>query len=241
MLRGCFAFVACLFLLCLAVRAEEIRLQDGTKISGKITAVNGDTFQVKTEYGDIQVPRGKIVSIAFPENQAKGDVPAGEKPRRVIDETLDGTTYTNRTEGFRVRVPEGWVLASEMRDQTPDIVAALQSPDQAYFFLVTPERFLGNMDTYKVFIETHYQATFKDYETISESKIQLDGRDGLRLIWHGKNTAAHDAPVKALIYVLPYKDRIVRLSFLTLEPLFDQGLPTFEKIAASYQSMPPSN
>jgi hypothetical protein len=44
-------------------------------------------------------------------------------------------------------------------------------------------------------------------------------------------------PLKALIYLLPYENRMVRLTFLTVEPVFDEGLPIFEKIAASYQTL----
>ena len=51
----------------LPARAEEIQLKDGTKVTGKLVSINGDSFQVKTAYGDIQVPRAQILSIEFPE------------------------------------------------------------------------------------------------------------------------------------------------------------------------------
>ena len=60
-----------LFLVVAAVCAEEIQLKDGTKITGRILGVNGDVFQVKTSYGEINVPRSDIISINFPENQPK--------------------------------------------------------------------------------------------------------------------------------------------------------------------------
>ena len=117
-------------------------------------------------------------------------------------------------------------------------MAALKSPDEIYFFLVTPEKYLGTPATYKVLVETQYQSGFKDYEKMSESQIQLDGRSGMRIIWRGKNIAANNTPMKSLVYILPYDNRMVRITFLTLEPLFEEGLPIFEKIVASYQTTP---
>ena len=224
------------WLFCATLRAEEIQLKDGTKITGKRIAITGDTFQVKTAYGDIQVPRAEVVSITFPENQAKKDS-ARSKPRPPVDESLNGTTYKNRTANFQLTVPQGWVLALELVAQSPDIVAGLKSPDEIYFVLVTPEKFSGTLSAYEGLVETQYQINFKDYKKLSENPIQMDGRAGIRLIWHGKNTGANDAPPKALIYLLPYENRMVRLTFLTVEPVFDEGLPIFEKIAASYQTL----
>ena len=42
--------------------------------------------------------------------------------------------------------------------------------------------------------------------------------------------------MKFLVYIVPYDGRIVRLTFFTLEPLFDDGTAVFEKMAASYRS-----
>jgi hypothetical protein len=83
--------------LCVQLVAEEIQLKDGSKITGKLTGVNGDAFQVKTAYGEIQVPRSEVVTINFPENlPAKAD---GAPPEQV-DEALEGLQYVNRTAGF---------------------------------------------------------------------------------------------------------------------------------------------
>jgi hypothetical protein len=39
------------------------------------------------------------------------------------------------------------------------------------------------------------------------------------------------------VYFVPYDGRMVRLTFITLEPLFEESLPIFEKIALSYHSL----
>ena len=55
MQKTLWAWIATVALACVPVRAEEIQLKDGTKVTGKLTGITNDTFQVKTAYGDIQV------------------------------------------------------------------------------------------------------------------------------------------------------------------------------------------
>ncbi|MGB7282990.1 MAG: hypothetical protein WBE13_12075 [Candidatus Acidiferrum sp.] len=229
-------------LLCsLAMRAEEIHLKDGTKINGKIIAVDGDTFQIKTAYGNIQVPRQQIVSISFPENQPPdSDSRSAAAAPPPIDESLDGASYSNKTENLQMTFPSGWGLAPEMRKQSKDIAAALESADQTLFFLMTPEKFAGTISTYEVLVETQFQMKFKDYAKLSEADVELDGRKGIKLIWHAKNPQANDSPLKGIVYIIPYDGRMVRLTFLTLEPLFDEALPIFEKTASSYRTANPT-
>ncbi len=211
--------------------AEEIQLKDGSKITGKITGVDGNTFQVKTAYGEIKVPRTEIVTIQFPENSTKKSDAAGDSSP--VSESLDGTLYSNRTAHFQVTVPAGWVLAPELRQK--DVIAALKAPDQAHFLMVTPESYTGDLSTYRVLAETQYQSNFRDYQKLSESEAKLDGRTGLRMVWKGKPRDS-DIHGQFLVYIIPYEDRMVRLSFYTLEQLFEDAVPMFEKIAASYHS-----
>jgi len=235
-----FALALSLAFLWISARAEEIQLKDGSKVTGKIIVTTDDAFQIKTAYGNIQVPRSEIVSINFPENQQKAKSEGGaENEATPVEESLQGTTYTNKTAKFQVTVPPGWSTSDTLRANSKDIIAALQSQDQTLFLFVTPEVFSGTLNTYRVLAETQYQTRFKDYEKLSENETQLDGKAGIRLIWHGKNASANDAPLKSVVYIIPYGGRMVRLSFLTLEPLFDTALPVFEKIDASYRSLTP--
>jgi len=219
------------FLLAPQPRAEDIQLKDGSKITGKIVAVSGDTFQVKTNYGDINVPRSEVVSITFPENAPKNA--AGDAaPLPAIDEDLKGGVYTNRTAGFQLKVPSGWKIAHDLRT-SKDVAAALDSGDETLFFMDTPEKFSGTLATYKVLAETQYQKAFSGYVNDGETETQVDGRKGIRLIWHG-TSKANNADLKFLVYIVPYDGRMVRLSFFTLPGLFNDGVPVFETIAASY-------
>jgi hypothetical protein len=230
-LRCCLPILA--VLLSFPLKAEVIELKNGNKITGKLTAINGDTFQVKTEYGEMQVPRSDVVSITFPENQPKKDQATAQSPS--IDESLDGTTYVNRSYHFQANVPQGWKVSPEIRRQAPAAVAALASGDQALFFMVTEEPFTGNLNTYKVMAESQFMTNFLEYEKLSESAVTLDGKTGTQIIFHGK-PKNNPVMLKFLVDILPYDGRMARLTFTTIEPLFNDGLPAFNKIAASYRS-----
>ena len=239
MSRFSLTLVAALLFCGAVLRAEEIQLKDGSKLSGKVIAVTDDSFRIKTSYGEVRVERTQIVSINFPENQLNGKSEDDSGPGPMaVDESLEGTSYTNRTAKFQLTVPKGWMTSETMRNQSKDIAAALVSPDQSLFLLVTPEKFSGTMDTYRVLVQTQAQLKFKDYEKLGETETQIDGKAATRIIWHGKNPSANDTPLKAAVYIVPYDGRVVRLTFLTIEGLFDTNLPTFEKIAASYRTTP---
>ena len=215
-------------------QAEEIQLKDGSKITGKLVGVDGDSFQVKTNYGDINVPRSEVVSINFPENAPK-NAASDSATVTPVDEELKGNTYTNRTAAFRIAVPSGWKIAPDLRT-SKDVIAALDSSDDTLFFMVTPERFSGPLATYKVLVETQYQKAFSNYVNDGETEAELDGRKGIKISWHG-TSKANGADLKFLVYLVPYEGRMMRLSFFTLPPLFGDGVPVFEKIAASYHTI----
>jgi hypothetical protein len=143
-----------------SIWAEDIQLKNGTKITGKLTGISGDNFQVQTAYGDMKVPRSDVLTITFPENQTSKSNEKADDALAQVDESLEGTTYLNRTSNFAATVPEGWVLSPDLR-KANDIVAALKSADATLFFLVTQETYAGKLSTYQVLVETEVQGKFK--------------------------------------------------------------------------------
>ncbi len=214
--------------------AEEIQLKDGTKIEGTLLSVTADSLSIKTAYGEIKVPRTEVLTITFPQNQPKNSETNGSAGLPSVDDSLVGSSYTNRTAHFQLTLVDGWRLAPDMR-KSKDIVASFTSADKTLFFLVTPEDFVGTFATYKVLAETQYQTKFNDYAKVSETEIRLDGRNATKLIFTG-TPSGQTTRLKFLVYVVPYDGRMVRLTFLTLEPLFSNALPVFEAIANSYKS-----
>jgi hypothetical protein len=66
------------------VRADELKLRDGTKISGTIVGFEENSFKVKTSYGYAVVQKDQVVSISMsdaPKAAAPVKQPESEKPK----------------------------------------------------------------------------------------------------------------------------------------------------------------
>lgn len=74
------AFLA-LLALCVAAsaRADELKLKDGTKISGTIVGFEENSFKVKTSYGFAVVQKNQVVSISI-----KGAAESPQKPEAAV-------------------------------------------------------------------------------------------------------------------------------------------------------------
>src|SRR5271155_937098 len=164
--------------LCATTRAEEFQLKDGTKITGRLIGVNGDTLVVKTSYGEIQVPRTDVISISFPENQPKDAATPGGAPRPV-DESLADGKYVNRSGDFALQVPKDWVPAPNLLEKNKDLIAAVESGDGTRILIVTPEKFAGSVDTYRVLVETQLKANYSNFQSLEQNDMQLDGQKGI--------------------------------------------------------------
>src|ERR1700720_2900672 len=96
MRRTLFLLVFSLLLaMSLPSAAEEILLKDGTKIVGHMSGLQRDKIEAETAYGKMQIKRGDIIAINFPENGAStAPVPPVSKDvAPSIEEALRGTQY----------------------------------------------------------------------------------------------------------------------------------------------------
>jgi hypothetical protein len=75
--------VACAGLVApLRARADELKLKDGTKISGTIIGFEENSFKVKTSYGFAEVQKDQVVSISITAAKTEAAaVPAAETPK----------------------------------------------------------------------------------------------------------------------------------------------------------------
>jgi hypothetical protein len=78
--------LAAIFAATAAARADEIRLKDGTKISGTIVGFENDSFRVETSFGFALIRKDKVADINIsaarkePEPKAKPSAPAAPSP-----------------------------------------------------------------------------------------------------------------------------------------------------------------
>src|SRR5271170_4708565 len=83
------SFVVLSFLLLAAsVRADEIRLKDGSKIMGTIVGYEGDSFKVQTSYGFAMIRKDSIAEI-IPTEAKKPSVSSATPPSSADKGTLE--------------------------------------------------------------------------------------------------------------------------------------------------------
>jgi hypothetical protein len=237
-----------------AAFAEEISLKDGTKLIGHMTAIDGDKIEVETAYGKIMVKRSDILTIVFTENGGLPPTPAvtggvigAVRPRTdsvisspvalplpKIDETLDGSSYTNRTGNFTLKLPPDWKSAAAQR-RYGSTVAYLSSADNTQFVLVAQEQYPGTLDSYKDYVMLYTRRGFDGMEELGHTAATIDGKSVMLLNYRGMSKESK-MPLQFITALIPAGDNYVKVSAWCVEPLFHDMQPKFEKILNSYHS-----
>ena len=221
----------------LPAAAEEFLLKDGTKIVGHMSALQADKIEVETAYGKMQLKRGDIIAINFPENGtiAAPGSPAAKDAALSIEESLRGTQYVNKTRTFTLTVPPDWKIDPTQPRSAP-VVTFLRSHDGMRFLTVTQEEYNGSLESYKGLLELTYRKMFGSYEELSESPVKIDGKSALLLSFRGISSKADNLPVQFLVAIIPSGITYTRVATWCVEPLFHETQPMFEKIVSSYHS-----
>ena len=84
-----------LLLAAAAVRADEIRLKDGTKITGTIVGYEDDSFKVQTSYGFALIRKDKVAEI----------IPSAPKPEPKPNQPAPAATAGNSPSGNQPPTP----------------------------------------------------------------------------------------------------------------------------------------
>lgn len=80
-----------------AGRADELKLKDGTKISGTIVGFEENSFKVKTSYGYAEVQKDQVVSISITSGAKKPETKEKEAP--TADRDAVSSTRPTSSEG----------------------------------------------------------------------------------------------------------------------------------------------
>ena len=185
----------------------------------------------------------------FARSQNKADSPSSqaEVPRTqvktIVNQTLSGTLYTNGATRFTLTVPEGW-KANDNLVEPHFGVGALTAPDGEANLVI---KLMLTSDSPKAFakkIDAQGNSLFSGYHKISQSKVNVAGRDcevlTLKYIEHRTvaDVAVEIQLVSRLVFI-PKEYGYFVFDFVTLESLFDKKLSTFDKIISSYRSTEP--
>jgi hypothetical protein len=217
--------------------AEEISLKDGTKIVGHMTALSPDKVEVETAYGKMQLKRSDIVTINFPENSPNSgpeSAPAKTDSPKVVDESIQGARYLNKTGKFSLTLPQEWVINPDIR-RAPETLTVLSSRDKMRFLLVMQEEYPGSLDSYKDVTMLAARGNFSTFEETEESKVTIDGKSALLVFYRGVPKKG-GLPLAFVSAILPSGNTYTKVTAWCVEPLFRDVQPTFEKILTSYRS-----
>ncbi len=232
-------FTICLLFLTAALPAlaEEIVLKDGTKLVGHMTGITSDKIEVETSYGKVQLNRGDILTINFPEN-GSGKAPeaaAAKQELPKIDETLIGTQYLNRTGKFSLTLPPEWKIDPDLR-HSPGTFAGLSSKDKMRFAMVIQEEYPGSLDSYRELTMLGARRTLSNFEELAHSNVTIDGKPALLVFYRGAVQKSNNLPVEFLSAFIPAGNTYTKVTVWCIEPLFHDMQPAFEKIVTSYRT-----
>jgi hypothetical protein len=230
---------ALLVVACHPAAAEEISLKDGTKIVGHMTGVTPDGVEVQTSYGKIQLKRSDILTISFPENgtaRAAASEPAGSKAGATkLDEALVGVQYTNRTGQFALTLPADWMIASDL-NRAPETLSALSSKDRMGYVIVMREEYPGSLDSYKELTLLSARKSLGNFEELAQSSRTIDGQTALLVYYRGTLQKGSNLPVEFVSAILVSGKTFTKVTAWSVEPLFRDLQPVFEKILTSYHT-----
>ena len=218
----------------LPATAEEIALKDGTKIVGHMSALLGDKIEVETPYGKMVLNLADIVTISFPENNPATSA-KDKTPVPNIEESLRGTQYANKTGQFTLTVPSDWKIDPKL-PHSAVVFAGLSSKDGMRFLTVSREEFNGSMESYKGLLDLKYRKSFGNYEELSESPLNIDGKPALLISFRGVLTNADNTPVQYLVAIIASGKTYTRVAAWCVARLFHETHPRFEKILTSYRA-----
>ncbi|MGB8800239.1 MAG: hypothetical protein WCC97_06105 [Candidatus Acidiferrales bacterium] len=110
------------------LRADEIKLKDGSKIYGTIVGFEDNSFKVKTSYGFAVVQKDQVISITVTGDASKPDADSAKK--------LDSDA-AKKPEATAVKKPESAAAKSPVAAATP--TPAVAKPDKVEHASMPPQ------------------------------------------------------------------------------------------------------
>jgi len=139
-MKACLGWIAAFGLLAAAApgaRADELKLKDGTKLSGTIIGFDDNSFKVKTNYGYAMVQKDQVVSIVIADVTNKPELEkkkGAEKKPEPPAEKASAAAKTAKTETADAASPPESVKAPDSKElndsPAPAIVAKPEAPSK---------------------------------------------------------------------------------------------------------------
>ncbi len=102
-----------------------------------------------------------------------------------LEERVEGTNYVNDTFHFAMYKPPGWKVFEAVPRETGAAIVALGTEDEQTLLFVDRQAWSGPPDLKGDQDEVRLRQTYQEYQKLSESPVQLDGRPALRRVFKG--------------------------------------------------------
>ena len=185
-----------------------------------------------------------VLLLAFeahaPGSQQATAPPAASPPTSPIQQSIQGTTYENKTARFTLTVPKDWQVSDLLANQVPGLVGTLAAPGLSAAIMVQ-RYFVPGPKVGAEILDSRFRAGFRDYRKLAEGPLKVDGKDSYFFIYRalfpfGPPEANTQRPAKLLVVLIPDGESVLGFSCQAPETEFEKFKPVFDKIVGSYKS-----
>ncbi len=162
--------------------------------------------------------------------------PVDEPMPASVQEHVDGASYVNDSFHFAMFRPLGWKVFENVPKETGSAIVAFGTEDEQTLLFVDRQVWSGTPDVKSDFVEDKLRKTYPEYQKISESRTEIDGRPAIQRVfrgvldgveWHG--LSVHVAQGNAVFGIVG----------LTSAETFQFEQAIFNKIFKSFRFLPP--
>ncbi len=205
-----------------AGKGETVLLVDGTKLRGRVVALDEEGVTIETAEGKRQVPRGDVIYVAFAdwvELNAFG---------------LRGNDYINYDHGFRFGLPpRSWQVEYRVRKlAVVGNILEMYDQSRALFLLVAIERVKVDLDQGKAAWLAGQKQNVPGFQVLSEERVQVSERPAYRIIFTATVQGMH---FKYNITLLATEDTFFRIVGWTMAENYEALEEAIEPLLKGFQ------
>ncbi len=117
---------------------------------------------------------------------AKAPAKAAPPPEPVMRESVDGTTYTNHTYGFRMYKPPSWRVIEGARKMLPAAIVAMGTNDESTLLVLGRGAQRGvTLDAQMAATERELRAIYENYNAAPPERTVIAGQPALQRRFRG--------------------------------------------------------
>jgi hypothetical protein len=160
------------------------------------------------------------------------------------NQSIEGTTYSNRTAHFTLTIPLGWHITDSVIKSTPNVIGTVAAPKGGVGIVIGRYKVPFSPQWTQQILEHTFSEGIHGYHRISESPMKIDGGDASSFVFQFDNPQGVKSPIqgsssgKALVVLIRNEDGVLEMMCEAPDPLFGQTLDLFKAIVFSYHHSP---